>query len=178
MTSWDGWSWNHLAAGAVGGLIQIRPLWAWLLATGWEAYEGLMRRLWPGDGIFAPESWPNVIGDILAAMVAFHVVHPLVRRVRVRLGEPRHKIEESPLDWWSLTHIGSGILLGVAGLALFWAGLVLAAVEVGQAVLRRKPLKWLRLGPESWHNSVADVAVGLAGCTMVWLSWKSHLPIL
>lgn len=177
-SSWDGWTWNHVAAGLIGAIIQVRPRLAWGFAIGWEAYEGIVRRWWPGEGIFDAESWPNVIVDILAAMVVFHIFHAIILYVRRSLGEPEHSIAASPLDRWSVAHAGSGMALGLAGLTLGGAAAVLALFELGQAYVRRRPLKWLRFKPESWHNSVADIAVGLAGCTFIWLSMRSRLPLL
>ena len=77
----DLWSLGHLVAGAVFGALAV-PWWGLLaLAVGYEGFEdGLRRNAKSVEGIFAPESWKNMVADILvaaagwamAAFVRFH----------------------------------------------------------------------------------------------------------
>jgi hypothetical protein len=90
------------------------------------------------------------------------------------LGTKTSKKGQAALDWWTLPHVGSGIVLAIL-LAEAWAILGLAILyEVLEALLRRIKT---RSGAgvfeyESWPNIVADVVVAM----VPWLIVRLFFP--
>jgi hypothetical protein len=64
----DWWSLLHLAAGALFGLLGVPWHGLLALAVGYEGFEaGLREGRTRKGGIFAPESWKNMVCDVLVA---------------------------------------------------------------------------------------------------------------
>lgn len=72
----DWWTLPHVGSGIVLALLLTEP-WAILaLLILYEAFEGALRRVKTkaGGGVFEFESWPNVIADVIVAMVPWLIV--------------------------------------------------------------------------------------------------------
>ncbi|HET6397938.1 MAG TPA: hypothetical protein VFH47_00100 [Candidatus Thermoplasmatota archaeon] len=84
---------------------------------------------------------------------------------------------QAPLDWWSLVHVCSGAMLGLAGVSGPWMLAILVGYEVLEAGLRRIPRRKDEarglFEHESWANIAMDVVVGAAG----WLVAKPFGPL-
>jgi len=77
----DEWSLAHVASGFVVGLLPIGWLTAAAAIVGYEAFEGLLRRIKTEEGgLFEYESWPNVAADIVLGLLGFAILHLAVAR--------------------------------------------------------------------------------------------------
>jgi hypothetical protein len=74
-TPFDGWSLLHAAAGALCALLQVPWFGLLALAVGYEGFEaGLRQGRTRKGGVFEPESWQNMVCDILVAGAAWGLV--------------------------------------------------------------------------------------------------------
>lgn len=85
---------------------------------------------------------------------------------------------EAAVDWWSLVHFASGLVLGLLPIGWVLAVVAIVGYEVLEAGLRRVKTKEGGLFEhESWVNITLDVVLGLAGYAIVhvaigpWLPW-------
>lgn len=86
---------------------------------------------------------------------------------------------EKSLDWWSLVHFSSGLLLGLLPIGWGTAALALVAYEAFEGGLRRVKTRGKKDGVfehESWRNIVADVVLGFAGFGIMHLAVSPFLP--
>ena len=72
----DWWTLPHVGSGIVLALLLAEP---WLIAAlliVYEAFEAALRRIKTkaGAGVFEYESWPNIIADVLVAMVPWLIM--------------------------------------------------------------------------------------------------------
>lgn len=88
-----------------------------------------------------------------------------------------HRKGEAALDWWSLVHLGSGLVLGLAPIGWVWAIGLLVGYEVFEAGLRRIKTKEGGLFEyESWPNIGVDIVVGLLGFAVTHVTVEPFLP--
>ena len=78
------------------------------------------------------------------------------------------------LDYWSIVHFGSGLLLGFSfavyypkKTAWLWAFLLLALYE-----LLEVSLDWVVFVPETWADKTWDLIFGLAGFFISFIVFK------
>ena len=90
---------------------------------------------------------------------------------------------EAALDWWSLVHFASGLVLGLLPIGWLLAGVGIVGYEVVEGGLRRVKTKDGGLFEhESWPNIAIDVVLGLAGFGLMHvavaplLPWDAWLP--
>lgn len=85
---------------------------------------------------------------------------------------------EAAVDWWSLVHFASGLVLGlVPFVGWWWAVAILVGYEGLEAGLRRiKTEDGGLFEYESWMNIAIDVALGLTGFAIVHLALAPFLP--
>lgn len=84
---------------------------------------------------------------------------------------------EKLLDWWSLVHFASGLLLGLLPIGWGTAAFAIVGYEGLEGVLRRIKTKEGGLFEhESWRNIVGDVLLGLAGFGILHVTLSPFLP--
>lgn len=84
---------------------------------------------------------------------------------------------EDVLDWWSLVHFASGLLLGLLPIGWGWAFLLIVGYEGLEGGLRRvKTENGGLFEYESWKNIFTDIALGLAGFAIMHLAIFPFLP--
>lgn len=75
----DEWTLVHFASGLLLGLLPIGWAWAVGLVVGYEAFEGLLRRIKTEDGgLFEYESWYNIGSDIVVGLAGYGIMHVAV----------------------------------------------------------------------------------------------------
>lgn len=74
--AFDVWTWVHLASGLALGVLFSSWLLSIGLLVGFEVLEAGLRRLRTKSdrGFFEPESWPNVLVDVLVGAAGVAVV--------------------------------------------------------------------------------------------------------
>lgn len=84
---------------------------------------------------------------------------------------------EDALDWWSLPHFATGLILGLLPIGWLLAAGLIVGYEVLEAGLRRiKTEEGGLFEHESYPNIVADVVLGLAGFGIIHLAVAPFLP--
>lgn len=77
---------------------------------------------------------------------------------------------EAALDWWTIPHVASGVLLALLGVPWLVAFAVLVVYEVIEAGLRRVKRGGAGLFEyESWPNIGTDILVAMVGFALTWL---------
>ena len=84
---------------------------------------------------------------------------------------------EKAVDWWSLPHFASGLLLGLLPVGWPWAFGMVIGYECFEAALRRVKTEDGGLFEyESWRNIFVDVVLGLAGYSIMHAAVFPFLP--
>ena len=78
---------------------------------------------------------------------------------------------EKAVDWWSLPHFTSGLLLGLLPIGWLWAFILIVGYEGFEGALRRiKTEDGGLFEYESWRNIFFDVVLGLGGYAIMHLA--------
>jgi len=84
---------------------------------------------------------------------------------------------EQAVDWWSLPHFASGLVLGLLPIGWLWAFAIVIGYEGFEAVLRRVKTEDGGLFEyESWRNILVDVVLGLGGYAILHVAVFPFLP--
>ena len=84
---------------------------------------------------------------------------------------------EKLIDWWSLVHFASGLLLGLLPLGWAWAVLAIVGYEGVEGILRRVKTKEGGLFEyESWPNILGDILLGIAGYGIIHMAVFPFMP--
>lgn len=84
---------------------------------------------------------------------------------------------EAAVDWWSLPHFASGLVLGLLPIGWPLAIVLVLGYEVAEAGLRRiKTAEGGLFEYESWPNIGVDVVLGLAGFGIMHAAVAPFLP--
>lgn len=101
----------------------------------------------------------------------------MARSVRTFLfGTKGMRKGEAALDWWTLPHIGSGVVLALLLAEPWLIAALLILYELFEGALRRVQTKAGAgvFEHESWPNIVADVLVALVPWLIVWIVFPSY----
>jgi hypothetical protein len=84
---------------------------------------------------------------------------------------------EQALDWWSLVHFASGLLLGLLPIGWVLATGGIVGYEGLEAVLRRvKTTEGGLFEYESWRNIFFDIVLGVAGFAIMHVAVEPFIP--
>jgi hypothetical protein len=84
---------------------------------------------------------------------------------------------EKAIDWWSLPHFASGLLLGLLPIGWVTCFAALTLYEGFEAALRQvKTEEGGLFEYESWRNILFDIVVGLAGFAIIHYAIRPFLP--
>ena len=84
---------------------------------------------------------------------------------------------EAAIDWWSIPHFASGLVLGLLPMGWGLAAVLIVGYEVLEAGLRRiKTAEGGLFEYESWKNIWVDIILGLAGFGLMHVAVAPFLP--